>query len=294
MNDFGEFLYKLRKEMGMTQAELADELGITNKAVSKWETGESMPETSQLLPLSRIFGVTVDELLSGKRAEKKPTDSTGGEEQDKGSATANGDAGNGYHINIGTSTGKDNNRDGGVGVDGKKYVRIERGDTVVKVTADDLDDLHDLHDLDDINIRGHIFEKHNTRDRICGAICSGVVLLGVTVYLLLGGIANLWYPYWVIIPTCALTAGIVGVVFDIGNARKREQRLRRGENPYTGGICGIVMLVCVMLYLILGVTTDLWHPLWVIPACGAVSCGIIGAVGDAIVCKNKEKNKDKE
>ena len=69
MNNFGEFLYSLRKEKGMTQAELADALGVTNKAVSKWETGEAMPETSLLLPISRIFGVTVDELLDGKRAE---------------------------------------------------------------------------------------------------------------------------------------------------------------------------------------------------------------------------------
>lgn len=69
MNDFGEFLFKLRKEKGMTQAELAQALGVTNKAVSKWETGEAMPETALLLPISRIFGVSVDELLDGKRSE---------------------------------------------------------------------------------------------------------------------------------------------------------------------------------------------------------------------------------
>lgn len=69
MNDFGEFLFKLRKEKGMTQAELAQALGVTNKAVSKWETGEAMPETALLLPISRIFGVSVDELLDGKRSD---------------------------------------------------------------------------------------------------------------------------------------------------------------------------------------------------------------------------------
>ena len=67
MNEFGNFLYELRKEKRMTQAELADKLGVSNKAVSKWETGDAMPETGLLLPISRIFNVTVDELLNGKR-----------------------------------------------------------------------------------------------------------------------------------------------------------------------------------------------------------------------------------
>lgn len=62
---FGEYLYKLRKEKGLTQSELADMLNITNKAVSKWETGESLPETSQLAPLSEIFNVSIDQLLKG-------------------------------------------------------------------------------------------------------------------------------------------------------------------------------------------------------------------------------------
>ncbi|HOK81223.1 MAG TPA: helix-turn-helix transcriptional regulator [Clostridia bacterium] len=64
---FGDFLYTLRKEKGMTQTELADLLGVTNKAVSKWETGESYPETSLLVPIANVFGITVDELLRGER-----------------------------------------------------------------------------------------------------------------------------------------------------------------------------------------------------------------------------------
>ena len=65
MNEFGNYLYTLRKARGFTQAELADRLGVTNKAVSKWETGEAFPETALLLPLANVFGVTVDELLRG-------------------------------------------------------------------------------------------------------------------------------------------------------------------------------------------------------------------------------------
>lgn len=67
MNNFGNFLYQLRKEKGMTQFDLAEILGVTNKAVSKWESGTAFPETAQLVPIANIFNVTVDELLKGKR-----------------------------------------------------------------------------------------------------------------------------------------------------------------------------------------------------------------------------------
>ena len=70
MNEFGNYLYSLRKSKGMTQQELADILGVTNKAISKWETGEAFPETAQLIPLSNIFGVTVDDLLRGRAREE--------------------------------------------------------------------------------------------------------------------------------------------------------------------------------------------------------------------------------
>ncbi|MCH5148251.1 MAG: helix-turn-helix transcriptional regulator [Clostridiales bacterium] len=76
MNEFGNYLYSLRKSKGMTQQELADKLGVTNKAVSKWETGEAYPETAQLIPLSDIFGVTVDDLLRGKEEALRETKQT--------------------------------------------------------------------------------------------------------------------------------------------------------------------------------------------------------------------------
>lgn len=67
---FGEFILELRKEKGLTQKELAEKLYISDKAVSKWERGLSMPDIALLMPLSQIFEVTATELLSGKRIEK--------------------------------------------------------------------------------------------------------------------------------------------------------------------------------------------------------------------------------
>lgn len=63
----GAFIAQLRKEKGYTQKELAEKLFLSNKAISKWETGASMPDTSLLIPLADLLGVTVTELLTCQR-----------------------------------------------------------------------------------------------------------------------------------------------------------------------------------------------------------------------------------
>ena len=67
---FGEFISELRKEKGIKQKELAEKLYVSDKAVSKWETGHSIPDVSLLVPLAEILGVTVTELLECRRREQ--------------------------------------------------------------------------------------------------------------------------------------------------------------------------------------------------------------------------------
>ena len=64
---FGIFLAQLRREKGWTQKELAERLFISDKAVSKWERGLSLPDISLLLPLAEALGVSVTELLEGRQ-----------------------------------------------------------------------------------------------------------------------------------------------------------------------------------------------------------------------------------
>ena len=64
----GETISSLRKEKGMTQKDLADMLGITDKAVSKWERGVAYPDTATIPAIAEIFEVSVEELLSAKAA----------------------------------------------------------------------------------------------------------------------------------------------------------------------------------------------------------------------------------
>ena len=63
----GKFIAASRKEQGMTQANLAEKLGISDRAVSKWETGTSMPDSGIMLDLCELLKINVNELLSGER-----------------------------------------------------------------------------------------------------------------------------------------------------------------------------------------------------------------------------------
>ena len=63
----GRFIAVRRKKANLTQLQLADRLGITDKAVSKWERGITMPDTSIMLELCDILGISVNELLSGEK-----------------------------------------------------------------------------------------------------------------------------------------------------------------------------------------------------------------------------------
>lgn len=67
----GKFISTLRKEQNMTQAELAAKLGVTDRAVSKWENGRGLPDLSFIVPLSEALDISINELLSGERIEKE-------------------------------------------------------------------------------------------------------------------------------------------------------------------------------------------------------------------------------
>lgn len=66
---FGSLLKELRKEHGLTQEQLAEKLGTTNRTVSRWETGSNLPDLDILIELSEFYQIDIKELLSGKRKE---------------------------------------------------------------------------------------------------------------------------------------------------------------------------------------------------------------------------------
>ena len=67
----GKFIAKCRKAKKITQSELAEQLGVTNRSVSNWENGKNMPDLSLFKPLCEILEITINELLSGEKLKKE-------------------------------------------------------------------------------------------------------------------------------------------------------------------------------------------------------------------------------
>ena len=67
----GKFIAKCRKEKNLTQSELAEQLGVSDKTISNWENARCMPDLSLFKPLCEILGISINELLSGERIKKE-------------------------------------------------------------------------------------------------------------------------------------------------------------------------------------------------------------------------------
>ena len=68
---FAENLKMLRKQAGMSQEQLAEKLGVSRQAVTKWETGAGIPDIENIMAISALFDISIDDLLSNERDSKK-------------------------------------------------------------------------------------------------------------------------------------------------------------------------------------------------------------------------------
>lgn len=71
---FAEKLKSIRKQAGMSQEQLAEKIGVSRQAVTKWETDAGIPDIENMMAISALFNISIDELLSNEKGAKKPTD----------------------------------------------------------------------------------------------------------------------------------------------------------------------------------------------------------------------------
>ena len=70
----GKFIAQKRKEKGLTQQDISNKLGVTDRSVSNWERGKNMPDLSLFYPLCKILDVSINELLNGEEIDEKNSD----------------------------------------------------------------------------------------------------------------------------------------------------------------------------------------------------------------------------
>lgn len=313
MNEFGNLLYSLRKSKGMTQQELADKLGVTNKAISKWETGEAFPETGQLVPLSDIFGISVDDLLRGKsgtfpeKAKSEPDAPETEREQIVQKYTPPSwrkkfallicfgialiFVGVLILILIGSTTKNDKANLISAGV---MLIFIAAG-VVLFIVAGILNDNAFLPVADP-------FWRKNVK-RFASFIASGVfaIILGAACFTVASAFEEKPAPYIAVmvggfsVLFCGVLLLIYGGISWDGYSKRIKADLKNKQtaeseealaaltaderkSSLSGKISGILMLSATAIFLAIGFIWNLWHPGWVVFPIGGIICGIIGII----------------
>lgn len=272
MSKFSDLLYELRKEKNLTQSELAEKLGITNKAVSKWETGEAMPDTAQLLPLAEILGVSVDELLRGTRVTEPEANRNDGGKTDPNENEK--DSGS-----IRFSNGKES-----VEIS-SKGIFVNSPEAEKRMEKDSWQFASDT-DSAEISPRGVYINgkraervKKSVPELVSGCICASLMAVSIFTYIMLGCFLELWHPLWCIPASAAFCCGIVSCICDLFDRGKIARKKAKGENPYTGCACGIIMCVTISVFLCVASVCNLWNIMWVVPVAGVCACIVVGTVG---------------
>ena len=160
-NAIASRLYEYRKANGYSQEELADKIGVSRQAVSKWERGESSPDTENLIALSRLYGITIDELINNDFQPKDSEPSVTAEAKDI------------------VSIGKD-----GINVESAEGDKVHIGFDGIRVNDGSSEDFND-----DLLKHG----KNNNSAKISTII----TMLCVIAFILIGALMNAWFWSWI-------------------------------------------------------------------------------------------------
>ncbi len=255
-------LYELRKKNNLSQEELAEKLGVSRQAVSKWERSEASPDTDNLIALAKIYGLSLDELIYGEKEEKKQEPA----EEPEGDPKAEVNEEEKLFINI--EDGDDKVKIGPKGIlvessDGEKVkisfdgIKIEN----MKSNPDEenLDDADCDDDDDDVDGYETVFSA------------EGNTAKGNTVHIKVKKPTKFWLeiPYPIICTIAYLICGFGNYFGGWGLAWVIYVTIpvyySFVEAIYKRSFCEFAYPVFVaFVYLVLGMYYGNWHPSWLI------------------------------
>lgn len=218
-------LYEYRKSNGYSQEELAEKIGVSRQAISKWERSESSPDTDNLIALARLYGVTIDELINGNSAPAKAEESEPAEEAEAPVEEQEEPQAAGDNVDISLKNG--------INVSSSDGDRVHIGFDGIKVSEGNSQEFNN-------NILKHAKKTSPLFDAIVA--CAGLLLFILTGAFTPGGWAYSWL-FLIMIP----------VIITAGEAF-------RSKNP--SKFC--YPLLIVVLYCGLGLCAHIWHPTWIL------------------------------
>lgn len=231
-------LLQLRKEHKLSQEELAEKIGVSRQAISKWERAESSPDTDNLILLAEIYCITLDELIKGKSQTKESFY----EEPQNDTENSNTE-----QYDNQNSENTDNNSQNHDRVSFKNGIHIEdkNGDRV----SIDFNGIH-VHDNSgtDVDIGGNrLYVTENNDSKKINNVWHKfpypiLCLVGFLAWGFLGG----WYISWILFLTIPLYYTLVDSI--------NKKNAKHFAYP----------VLVTIIFLFIGLQYSLWHPTWII------------------------------
>ena len=254
-------LYELRKKNNLSQEELAEKLGVSRQAVSKWERSEASPDTDNLIALAKIYGLSLDELIYGEKEEKKEEPA----EEPEGDPKAEANEEEKLFINI--EDGDDKVKIGPKGIlveskDGEKVKISFDGIKIENMKSNPEDDNWDDEDCDDD-------DDYDGYETVFSG--EGNTAQGNTVHIRVKKPTNFWLevPYPIICTIAYLICGFGnyfggwGLSWVIFVTIPIYYSLI--EAIYKRRFCEFAYPVfAAFVYLVLGLYYGNWHPSWLV------------------------------
>jgi len=217
-------LFEYRKQQGLSQEELAERIGVSRQAVSKWERAESSPDTDNLIELARLYGVSLDSLLFTDEPTKK--DPASAEEHKKTDYVSVG--WDGIHV-----------------IDGDEEVHVSLKGIYIK----DGDEEVVIGGPGARVTKGVVKDLEGIRKKYW-FVNIGVAVLCTAAYLTLGFGWGYWHPSWLIFFAVPFTHEVLNMFALPG--------IRNKLNQFP------VWVLSTVGFLVLGFYFRLWHPGWVV------------------------------
>ena len=253
--EIADRLVKLRKKYGYSQEELADKLGLSRQAVSKWERAEASPDTDNLICLAKLYGVSLDELL----ATDEDID-TIVEEQIKEDAKQ--------------EAPKEEKKDDHVVINDDGVVLCEKNGK--KVTINNKG-------ITCYNADGTIKKKEfDVPTAVIGAVEATLFTLATIAYILLGAICGWWHIAWIVffLPEiiCSLARAIQ----------------KKNAQHFNMAFVAVFTFFFVSFFLpeVIPGMPYLWHPMWTVFFAIPAFHSTVGAINTALGKKDKDEDED--